>query len=89
MEALEWRLNEQIGTIEGKIDDNERDRLRDVIINFASKLEQGYIPSTVEFEHIHHAYDKYHDELGGNSYIVGRMNYIKAREIEINEKRVK
>lgn len=73
--------NERIARLEKKQDENERDRLRAEIMIAANKLHNGQRLTTVDYKHIEHVYTKY-QELGGNSYIVEQMKYIREKEAE-------
>ena len=73
--------NERIARLEKKQDENERDRLRAEIMIAANKLHNGQRLTTVDYKHIEHVYTKY-QELGGNSYIVEQMKYIREKERE-------
>jgi hypothetical protein len=73
--------NERIARLEKKQDENERDRLRAEIMIAANKLHNGQKLTTVDYKHIEHVYTKY-KELGGNSYTVEQMKYIREKEAE-------
>ena len=59
---------EQLRAMQQAMHDDELDKLRNDLINFACKLRNGFEMSSVDYEHIHTVYDKY-ILMGGNSYI--------------------
>ena len=63
------------------IDDNERDRIRFEILNFANSCRCKRRHSIEEFNHIFELYDKYHEILDRNHEINGKidsdMEYIR------------
>lgn len=65
-----------------QIKENEKYRIRQEIIAFSRDLRDGRLSnmSDEDFKHIHTIYDRYINELGGNSYIVEVMSYIKEQE---------
>lgn len=71
METVNTRLDniEQENELQSKrIDENERARLRQEIMEFGRELRAGYTEMTVrDYEHIYEVYDRY-AKLGGNSY---------------------
>ena len=67
-----------------EIEENEVDRLRAEIIDTYNKLLNGYTLSSVEFEHVHHSYDKY-TAKGGNSYVEDCMDSIREFEKDFRE----
>lgn len=82
-------INERLGRVEKEnkrqaeqINENEKYRIRQEIIMFSRDLRDGRLAniSDEDFKHIHAIYDRYVNELGGNSYIVGVMKYIKEQE---------
>lgn len=75
-------LNAEVTVIKEKQDKNERDRLKDIIIEFADKIicnrkrgEDIFELNQTNFEHVFRSYDKY-KELGGNGYIDAEMELI-------------
>ena len=83
------QINERLDRVEKEnkrqaeqIDENERYRIRQEIIAFSRDLRDGRLAnmSDEDFKHIHKIYDRYVNELGGNSYIIEVMNYIKEQE---------
>jgi hypothetical protein len=66
--------------VETRID--EKDRLGQEIMSFASLLRNGYIPDTEEFKNIHKVYDKY-KSLDGNGFAKIKMEYIEKKERDI------
>ena len=70
--------------LQKEIEENEVDRLRTEIIDIYNKLLNGYTLSSVEFEHVHHSYDKY-KARGGNSYIKNCMDAIEEFEKDFRE----
>jgi hypothetical protein len=82
-------LFDKIDLIGTKIDNHiaetridEKDRLGQEIMSFASLLRNGYIPDTEEFKNIHKVYDKYRS-LDGNGFAKIKMEYIEQKERDI------
>ena len=87
IEALHKTLNDvqkQAQDTRKTIDKNEMDRLRGEIINCQNQLENGSGITQQMLQHVHHCYDKYHNN-GGNSYIDSCMGDILEYERECRE----
>ena len=87
IEALHKTLNDvqkQAQDTRKTIDKNEMDRLRGEIINCQNQLENGSGITQQMLQHVHHCYDKYHNN-GGNSYIDSCMEDILEYERECRE----
>ena len=61
-------IESKIDAIETKVNDNERDRLRGVILNLASRLRAGDIVTDEEYRDCIYCHDKY-EQLGGNGQV--------------------
>lgn len=61
-------INNKVDYLDKKVDDNERDRLRGVILNLASRLRAGDIVTDEEYRDCIYCHDKY-EELGGNGQV--------------------
>lgn len=68
-------IKEDLSKVTERIDKNERDRLKDIIINTSRKFEDNGIISDEEFRYCSECFDKY-TSLGGNSYIKSVMKSI-------------
>ena len=68
-------LKEDLAKVTERIDKNERDRLKDIIINTNRKFEDTGTISDEEFRYCSECFDKY-TSLGGNSYIKTVMKSI-------------
>ena len=82
-------LIDKIDSIGKKLDDHitdtkadEKDRLGQEIMSFASLLRNGFVPDTEEFKNIHKVYDKY-KSLDGNGFAKIKMEYIEQKEKEL------
>jgi len=82
-------LIDKIDSIDNKLDKHisdtkidEKDRLGQEVMSFASLLRNGYIPDTEEFKNIHKVYDKYRS-LDGNGFAKIKMEYIEKKEREL------
>lgn len=82
-------LLDKIDSIGKKLDDHitdtkvdEKDRLGQEIMSFASLLRNGFVPDTEEFKNIHKIYDKY-KSLDGNGFAKIKMEYIEQKEREL------
>jgi len=69
------RIKDDLIKVTERIDKNERDRLKDIIINTNRKFEDRGVISDEEFRYCSECFDKY-TSLGGNSYIKSVMNSI-------------
>ena len=74
-------LQTEVRAVKKQMDEDEMDRLRSDIIDCVNKLQNGFIMSQADFEHIHHSYDKYVSR-NGNSYIASCMEYVTDYEEE-------
>lgn len=83
IEELRLQNEVEMNHLKNLMDDNELDRLRAEIMQFVCYLRSGMSITGVEFKHIHHVYDKYHN-MGGNSYIDEDFEYIQQKEREFN-----
>ena len=77
-------MKEQLQDIRRENKENEVDRLRTEIIDIYNKLLNGFTLTSVDFEHVHHSYDKYVSK-GGNSYIEDCMDTIREFERDCRE----
>lgn len=68
-------IKDDLSKVTERIDKNERDRLKDIIINTNRKFEDTGIISDEEFRYCSECFDKY-TSLGGNSYIKSVMKSI-------------
>jgi hypothetical protein len=80
-------LKEQIKEIDKKVDENERDRIRYEILQFAGSLRNGLTRTSTDYQHIEELYSKYHDTMHCNSYITSEMEYIRAQKNKSKRKR--
>ena len=71
-------LKEDLAKVTERIDKNERDRLKDIIINTNRKFENTGTISEEEFRYCSECFDKY-TSLGGNSYIKTVMKSINEK----------
>lgn len=62
------QIDKKVDEIDKKVNDNERDRLRGVILNLASRLRAGDIVTEEEYRDCVYCHDKYL-ELGGNGQV--------------------
>ena len=79
-------IQEKVDTIEKKVNDNERDRLRGVILTTASRLRAGDIVTDEEFRDCVYCHDKYL-ELGGNGQVREAFTLIEEHfhDVQMNE----
>ena len=79
-------IQEKVDTIERKVNDNERDRLRGVILTTASRLRAGDIVTDEEFRDCVYCHDKYL-ELGGNGQVREAFTLIEEHfhNVQMNE----
>ena len=79
-------IQSDLANVTTRIDKNERDRLKDIIIATKRKLDDFGTISEEEFMYCSECFDKY-TSLGGNSYIKTVMNHIKSKWEEITNKK--
>lgn len=79
-------IQEKVDTIEQKVNDNERDRLRGVILTTASRLRAGDIVTDEEYRDCVYCHDKYL-ELGGNGQVKEAFALIEEHfhNVQMNE----
>lgn len=82
-------LEEQLKTQDQKIDNNEKDRIRYEILDFARACRKKELHTKEEFDHIFEQYDKYEVILAKleqpNGKVTQAMKYISALYVEIHE----
>lgn len=82
-------IKSDLANVTSRIDKNERDRLKDIIIATKRKFDDFGTISEEEFMYCSECFDKY-TSLGGNSYIKTVMNHIKTKwEETVNKKNIK
>lgn len=76
----------KLDTIEKKVNDNERDRLRGVILTTASRLRAGDNVTLEEYNDCVYCHDKY-VELGGNGQVKEAFALIEEHfhQLQMNE----
>lgn len=79
-------VDKKVDGIEKKVNDNERDRLRGVILNLASRLRAGDIVTEEEYRDCVYCYDKY-KMLGGNGQVREAFSLIEEHfhTVQMNE----
>ena len=79
-------IDKKIETVEQKTDANEADRIRHTILLYKKNLDSGFGMSESEFEYVSKIYDKYKNELHGNSFITRTFDEITRMYLEQNKK---
>lgn len=72
----ETKLFEKIEEVSNKCDDNEKDRLRNVIFSYGHQARKHEEIDGEEFEFLRHAYDRYL-ALGGNDLAHHEFEFIE------------
>ena len=89
LESKVDRLSEKVSTQEQRIDENERDRIRYEIFDFANSCRNKRKHSQEEFNHIFELNDKYHQILRrrseSNGKIASDMRYIESLYLHCQE----
>lgn len=62
-------INDKFLSINKKIDDNERDRIRETILSYKKSIDNGIQLNEHDYEYILKIYDKYDKVLKGNSFV--------------------
>jgi hypothetical protein len=62
-------VNKKVENIGIKVDENEKDRIRYTILEYKKSLDNGIRMSDNEMEHVSKLFDKYRNELNGNSFV--------------------
>ena len=70
-------LSDKLDAVEKKVDQNEQDRLRGIILNMASRLRAGDIITNEEYNDCIYCHDKY-VSLGGNGQVKEAFALIEA-----------
>ena len=68
---------EKVDTIGKRVDENEKDRIRETILSYKKSMDNGIPLSEHEYEYILKIYDKYDKVLHGNSFVEDVVNQIK------------
>lgn len=85
-------LSEKIDTIGKRVDENEKDRIRETILSYKKSMDNGIPLSEHEYEYILKIYDKYDKILHGNSFVQDVVNEIKIlykKQLENQKKLLK
>lgn len=85
-------LSEKIDTIGKRVDENEKDRIRETILSYKKSMDNGIPLSEHEYEYILKIYDKYDKILHGNSFVQDVVNEIKIlykKQLENQKKTLK
>lgn len=85
-------LSEKIDTIGKRVDENEKDRIRETILSYKKSMDNGILLSEHEYEYILKIYDKYDKILHGNSFVQDVVNEIKIlykKQLENQKKLLK
>lgn len=83
VEKQTMKIQKHMGQLEDKVDENERDRIRQEILSFANSLRDGKEHTKDEFQHIQELYYKYHEKLRGNGLITEEYEYIRSIYLKI------
>lgn len=70
-------VDKKVEKIEKKVDENEKDRIRETILQYKKSMDNGILLSEHEYEYILKIFDKYRNELNGNSFVCGVVEDIK------------
>ena len=79
-------IDKKIDTVDKKTDLNEADRIRHTILLYKKNLDSGFGMTENEFEYVSKIYDKYKNELNGNSFITKTFEEITRMYLEQNKK---
>lgn len=79
-------IDKKIDTVDKKTDLNEADRIRHTILLYKKNLDSGFGMTENEFEYVSKIYDKYKNELHGNSFITKTFEEITRMYLEQNKK---
>lgn len=71
-------LNRKVDLLEAKHDESDMSRVKDFLVESLARVERGEPIDEEELERFWENYDFY-DEHGGNSYIHGKMEKLKAQ----------
>lgn len=85
-------LSDKIDTIGKRVDENEKDRIRETILSYKKSMDNGIPLSEHEYEYILKIYDKYDKILHGNSFVQDVVNEIKIlykKQLENQKKLLK
>ena len=69
-------MNKKFDKLDEKVDENEKDRLRETILTYKKSIDNGIPLSEHEYEYLLKIYDKYRN-MGGNSFITEVVKSIK------------
>lgn len=75
-EALQ-DVTKKMDHINYKVDENEKDRIREKILEYKKSLDNGIPMTEHEYEYVLKIFDKYRNELKGNSFVCELVNQIK------------
>lgn len=70
-------VDKKVNKIDKKVDKNEADRIRETILQYKKSLDNGIPMSEHEYEYVLKIFDKYRNELNGNSFVCEVVEKIK------------
>ena len=70
------KITDRLDVLEKKMNSNELDRIRYEILQFSGSLRNGLSRTETDYQHIEAIFTKYKN-MGGNSYILHEMEYIR------------
>ena len=71
------KITDRLDVLEKNMNSNELDRIRYEILQFSGSLRNGLSRTETDYQHIEAIFTKYKN-MGGNSYILHEMEYIRA-----------
>lgn len=70
------KINDRLDVLEKNMNSNELDRIKYEILQFSGSLRNGLSRTETDYRHIEAIFTKYKN-MGGNSYIMHEMEYIR------------
>ena len=70
------KITDRLDVLENNMNSNELDRIRYEILQFSGSLRNGLSRTETDYQHIEAIFTKYKN-MGGNSYILHEMEYIR------------
>lgn len=70
------KITDRLDILEKNMNSNELDRIRYEILQFSGSLRNGLSRTETDYQHIEAIFTKYKN-MGGNSYILHEMEYIR------------
>jgi len=75
-------IDTKMDILDMKVNENEKDRIRETILQYKKSIDNNIPLTEHEYEYVLKIYDKYKNELHGNSFVTDVVQQIKKSHNE-------